>query len=86
MWPTYKSNIGDDSTSNKNESKVESIISNERLQEKYDVERFRNRATLTQSVLKEKVEEVKLLKSKVLILQNLVQRLRNESEIGRAHV
>lgn len=84
MWPTYKSSDGDESNNNKKNNsegeKLESIDSKEKIQEVYDVERFRNRATLTQSVLKEKVEEVKLLKSKVLILQNLVQRLGTESE------
>ena len=89
MWPTYKSNLeGDDGESNKknnsnnssNGNKVESIDTKETIQEKYDVERFRNRAALTQSVLKEKVEEVKLLKSKVMVLQNVVQRLRTDSE------
>lgn len=89
MWPTYKNNLeGDDGESNKKSNnnssskgnKVESIDAQEQLQDKYDVERFRNRAVLTQSVLKEKVEEVKLLKSKVMVLQNVVQRLRTESE------
>jgi DNA repair exonuclease SbcCD ATPase subunit len=41
--------------------------------EDYDIERYRNRSALTESVLKEKVQEVRLLKVKVDILQNVVK-------------
>lgn len=41
--------------------------------EDYDIERYRNRSALTESVLKEKVQEVRLLKVKVNILQNVVK-------------
>lgn len=41
--------------------------------EDYDIERYRNRSALTESVLKEKVQEVRLLKLKVDILQNVVK-------------
>eukprot|EP00545_Synedropsis_sp_CCMP1620_P007295 CAMPEP_0119025376 /NCGR_PEP_ID=MMETSP1176-20130426/33634_1 /TAXON_ID=265551 /ORGANISM="Synedropsis recta cf, Strain CCMP1620" /LENGTH=410 /DNA_ID=CAMNT_0006980907 /DNA_START=1 /DNA_END=1233 /DNA_ORIENTATION=- len=56
-----------------------------REQSEEDVERYRNRATLTQSILKEKVDEVKLLKNKILLMQDVVTRLKTESkrELGR---
>ena len=43
--------------------------------EDYNVERYQNRAALTEILLKEKVQEVKLLKGKVSILQDVVKKL-----------
>jgi hypothetical protein len=61
------------------------MLSKQESEDQYTVERYKNRATLTQSILKEKVGEVKLLKSKIMILQDVVGRLQTESkrELGR---
>lgn len=45
-------------------------------QQEEEVERYRNRAALTESVLKEKMQEMKLLKGKVNILQDVVKKLK----------
>jgi len=55
--------------------------------EEYDVvERYRNRAALTETILKEKVKEVKLLKGKVNVLQDVVKKLQllNKKSIDNA--
>ena len=94
IWPRYKNNNEDESsrsssgsasgTSNDVDSKsrigtVEAMDSTTRDQEFYDVERFRNRAELMQSILKEKVQEVKLLRNKMLVLQDVVGRLQTQA-------
>jgi chromosome segregation ATPase len=48
--------------------------------EHQDVQRYRNRAALTESVLKEKMQEMKLLRSKVQILQDVVKKLQSGKE------
>jgi hypothetical protein len=95
IWPTYKKNIDDESsqsssarspTTSEDQSKsmtdpVQPVDNNTREdQEFYDVERFRNRAELMQSILKEKVQEVALLRNKVLVLQDVVGRLQTQSK------
>ena len=45
-----------------------------------EVERYRNRAALTESVLKEKMQEMKLLRNKVEVLQDVVKKLQKRQQ------
>jgi len=45
-----------------------------------EVERYRNRAALTESVLKEKMQEMALLKNKVEVLQDVVKKLQSSQQ------
>ena len=73
LWPNYIKDSAPEGPSKSNKK-------SDADEQQYEVERFRNRADLTQSILKEKVQEVKLLKSKILILQDVVNRLQTESK------
>lgn len=42
----------------------------------YEIQRFKSRAALAEHVLKEKVQDLKLLKKKLVVLQDVVQRLK----------
>lgn len=92
IWPTYKKNIDDESSQSSTNSAstvryskprpgpVEPMDNNTRQdQEFYDMERFRNRAELMQSILNEKVQEVKLLRNKMFVLQDVVSRLQSQA-------
>ena len=52
-----------------------SLLRSSESEESHEVDRYRNRAALTESVLKEKVQEMKLLRGKVDILQDVVKKL-----------
>jgi chromosome segregation ATPase len=48
--------------------------------ENQNVQRYRNRAALTESVLTQKIQEMELLQSKVAVLQDVVKRLQSGKE------
>jgi hypothetical protein len=65
--------------------RLDSRIRSTEAEENQNVQRYRNRAALTESILKEKMQEMKLIRSKVEVLQDVVKKLQSSKEKVAEH-